>query len=618
MDNKFLQRLKGEQTPKAVVEIQDPTLRQGMPDVPGTTPMVESVPNEMSNTLIVAKGAKCFCVNNGDLTPTTTDEYTGMRQVAGAGAWINASYTFPSSQTRNPVVQIINPNSKWILRVMGDNLLSGNDVINFTLLVRAGATTVATKDIAVRRQANQFCKTLEIDFAESVADVVRINGGDTLTVQLLCNDDTARANIYGGKTVLTLLDRALDGTDIQSSIMTFEEAAQKIDALERDKVDKTYVDSTFETKVAAQSEYTKLQDTDQQIRNQMETQGADLQQQIDKNAGEIAALDYDKASKATDFETPVTESNKGATMKEIRDVADTSISFKGYVGLTEPSSATYTLREGDLWINANVMPVTFPILTSKIRVWSGSTWTAATNTYTAQNLDAWRNMNDNEGYYWFAGEWVIMSTDLSANDFVLGIDGKWRIKDSVALRGRPEVQNEPNTAMGIATKGYTDRVSQEQAKVMGDTKVSIVQPDAEEGDFLVIDKDKNVIAKKVSQGGSETGLRVLTGYTTPVSSLKSIKVTIKENIRPYFVQLVLYCKDDDAGYATGDVCTACGLGDETSFTHMPLTNILYKDDGTMQIQVYTFKLPVWVPHKDTAEITNVTMSKWIWHIRIYY
>lgn len=447
MDNKFLQRLKGEKAPKAVVEFQDPTLRQGMPDVPGTTPMVESVPNEMSNTLVVAKGAKCFCVNGGDLTPTATDEYTGMRQVAGAGAWINASYTFPPSQTRNPVVQIINPNSKWILRVMGDNLLSDNDVINFTLLVRAGATTVATKDIAVRRQANQFCKTLEIDFAESVADVVRINGGDTLTVQLLCNDDTARANIYGGKTVLTLLDRALDGADIQATTMTFEEAAQKIDALERDKADKTYVDATFETKADAEADY---KDLDGKI--------TALQKLTTEN---FEYLDANKADKDDDFETPITESNKGATMKEIRDVADTSISFKGYVGLTEPSSATYALREGDLWINSSTMPTVYPVASSLIKTWNGTAWTAAADTYTAQNLDAWRNMNDNEGYYWFAGEWVVMSTDLSTDDFVLGIDGKWRIKDSVLLRGQPKVQNAPVADMDIANKAWVERTIDE-------------------------------------------------------------------------------------------------------------------------------------------------------------
>lgn len=340
MDNKFLQRLKGEKAPKAVVEIQDPTLRQGMSDVPGTTPMVESVPNEMSNTLIVAKGAKCFGVNGSDLTPTTTDEYAGMRQVSGEGAWINASYTFPTSQTRNPVVQIINPNSKWILRLMGDNLLSDNEVIDFTLLVRAGATTVAIKDIAVRRQANQFCKTLEIDFAESVADVVKINGGDTLTVQLLCNDDTAHANIYGGKTVLTLLDRALDGADIQATTMTFEEAAQKIDALERDKADKSYVDATFETKADAQTEYGKIRNefksADDDIKNTLESTRADLQQGIDKNAGEIGELEYDKASKTTDFETPITPSNKGATMTEVNDINIQISALRGVGGLLSP------------------------------------------------------------------------------------------------------------------------------------------------------------------------------------------------------------------------------------------------------------------------------------------
>ncbi len=145
-----------------------------------------------------------------------------------------------------------------------------------------------------------------------------------------------------------------------------------------------------------------------------------------------------------------------ATKKDIRERETSSLTFKGYVGTTAPSSSTYQLQEGNLWINASAMPTSFPVVAASIKRWNGSSWVAYGSTYSALNFDVWRNLVDGEGYYWFAGEWVVMSTDLSTDHFVLGQDGKWRIKPSVQLPGSPTAEQDASTAEGLVRKGQMD------------------------------------------------------------------------------------------------------------------------------------------------------------------
>lgn len=145
-----------------------------------------------------------------------------------------------------------------------------------------------------------------------------------------------------------------------------------------------------------------------------------------------------------------------ATKKDIRELETRALTFKGYVGTTAPSSSTYQLQEGNLWINASAMPSSFPVAAASIKRWNGSSWVNYGQTYSALNFDAWRNLVDGEGYYWFAGEWVVMSTDLSTDHFVLGQDGKWRIKSSVQLPGSPTAENDATTNAGLVRKGQMD------------------------------------------------------------------------------------------------------------------------------------------------------------------
>lgn len=148
---------------------------------------------------------------------------------------------------------------------------------------------------------------------------------------------------------------------------------------------------------------------------------------------------------------------KIATAKDIRELETTSLTFKGYVATSAPSSSTYALMEGDLWINSSTMPSTFPVAASSIKKWNGSSWVNYGTTYTAKNFDFFRNINDNEGYYWFGGQWVVMSTDMSTDYFTLNqTTGKWEIKSAVNLPGKPTAGADATDSTGLVRKGQMD------------------------------------------------------------------------------------------------------------------------------------------------------------------
>ena len=147
----------------------------------------------------------------------------------------------------------------------------------------------------------------------------------------------------------------------------------------------------------------------------------------------------------------------GALQQMREDIETSSLTFKGYVATSAPSSSTYGLVEGNIWINASAMPTTFPVAIAG--VWNGTSWATTTDTYTVKDFDFFRNINDGEGYYWFGGQWVVMSTDMSTTYFTLNqTSGKWEIKSSVNLPGAPTTTTPTSSSPDnqIATKKYVD------------------------------------------------------------------------------------------------------------------------------------------------------------------
>lgn len=211
-ENKFIAKLKGEPTPKSVVEIQNDRLVAPFK----SSPMGHIADRDSS--VVVAKGAQNWAVNQGQLVPVADDyigtesNLSGISRVSGAGLWLNATYTFPATgDETNPVSAIIAPSAKWVLTLCGDSLITQNgSVITLTMLVKIGATHLTTKQFKIRECASQFSQRLAIDFSESEQKVIKAHGGSPLTVQVLCDDEGASATIYSGMTHLTLLQRKID------------------------------------------------------------------------------------------------------------------------------------------------------------------------------------------------------------------------------------------------------------------------------------------------------------------------------------------------------------------------------------------------------------------------
>lgn len=211
-ENKFLARLKGEPTPKSVVEIQNDRLVAPFK----SSPMGHIADRDSS--IVVAKGAQNWAVNQDQLVPVADDyigtesDLSGTSRVSGAGLWLNATYTFPATvDETNPVSAIIAPSAKWVLTLCGDSLITQNgNVITLTMLVKIGATHLTTKQFKIRECASQFSQRMAIDFSESEQKVIKAHGGSPLTVQVLCDDESASATIYSGMTHLTLLQRKID------------------------------------------------------------------------------------------------------------------------------------------------------------------------------------------------------------------------------------------------------------------------------------------------------------------------------------------------------------------------------------------------------------------------
>lgn len=216
-DNKFISRLKGTETTKSVVEVQNDKLIAPFTNVPHSTDVVGGIIDDKDTSIVVAKSAQNWKLNGSLLSVASVlsgdgADYTGEYNVSGAGLWVDAVYTFPTTgDPKHPVAEIFNASTKWVLKLCGKNLLtdSGN-TIDFTLLVKIGTSNITTKTFKVTEGANAFCRKFVIDFSESEQQVIKAQGGANLTVQLLCADSNASATIYNGMTVLSALQRRVD------------------------------------------------------------------------------------------------------------------------------------------------------------------------------------------------------------------------------------------------------------------------------------------------------------------------------------------------------------------------------------------------------------------------
>ena len=244
-ENKFIKRLHGKETAKSVVEIKNtatPTMFTNMPA--GDSNVFNTYSDHRGNATGVLRGTDNWKLSGSSLVPATTvygdgRDMTGAFVVGNAGLWIDATYTFTEPK-------IFTPNTEWVLKLCGNGLLSdSNDTVELTMLIKFGSTMVS-KTFFLPEQSFSFSEELVIDFSESVAQTIKVNAGDTMVVQVLCGDSSAQAQIYNGMTVLTALQRRVDGDVVASDTKTFAEVVDDVEQLQEDLDNlEEYVDDTF-------------------------------------------------------------------------------------------------------------------------------------------------------------------------------------------------------------------------------------------------------------------------------------------------------------------------------------------------------------------------------------
>lgn len=244
-ENKFIKRLHGKETAKSVVEIKNtatPTMFTNMPA--GDSNVFNTYSDHRGNATGVLRGTDNWKLSGSSLVPATTvygdgRDMTGAFVVGNAGLWIDATYTFAEPK-------LFTPNTEWVLKLCGNGLLSdSNDTVELTMLIKFGSTMVS-KTFFLPEQSFSFSEELVIDFSESVAQTIKVNAGDTMVVQVLCGDSSAHAQIYNGMTVLTALQRRVDGDAVASDTKTFAEVIDDVEQLQEDLDDlEDYVDDTF-------------------------------------------------------------------------------------------------------------------------------------------------------------------------------------------------------------------------------------------------------------------------------------------------------------------------------------------------------------------------------------
>ena len=245
-ENKFIKRLKGEQTTKSVLEIKNESAKTSFANMPqGTSNAINVYSDHRGNATAVLEGTDIWKLNTSQFVVVPNAfgdgrDFTSTYTVFGSSLWVNATYTFDQPK-------IFTGATQWTLKLCGHSLLSSlSSTIGFSLIIKFGNAVTITKSFSVSESAFEFCKEFIVDFSESEQTAIKVANGDTMTVQLLCADATASATIYNGMTVFTALQRRVDGDAVASDKKTFDEVVDDVEQLQEDLDDlEEYVDDTF-------------------------------------------------------------------------------------------------------------------------------------------------------------------------------------------------------------------------------------------------------------------------------------------------------------------------------------------------------------------------------------
>lgn len=236
-DNKFIKRLKGEQTAKSVLEIKNESAKTSFANMPqGSSNAINVYSDHRGNATAVLEGTDIWKLSNSQFVVVPNafgdgQDFTSTYTVAGSSLWVNATHTFDQPK-------IFTGATQWTLKLCGHSLLSSlSNTIGFSLIIKFGNAVTITKSFSVSESAFEFCKEFIIDFSESEQSAIKVANGDTMTVQLLCADATASATIYNGMTTLVAQQRRVDGEAVASDLHTFEDLEVEIADIADDLAD---------------------------------------------------------------------------------------------------------------------------------------------------------------------------------------------------------------------------------------------------------------------------------------------------------------------------------------------------------------------------------------------
>ena len=232
-ENKFLERLRGTEAKKSVLEVKNQNTITTFANMPhGTSNPNIAFSDHRGNGVTPLRGTDNWQIDNQSTLVDAGTLYGDGRDittefdVSGNTLWINAGYTFTAPK-------LFTPNTKFVLKLCGHGMFSPVEkYIKFIFLVKFSNGYLITKDVVVGPEAFNFSKEFVIDFDNSEANVIKMVPGDKMTVQLLCADSNAYATIYGGMTVFTALQNRVNSDSVASETLTFEEVANAIGDLQ--------------------------------------------------------------------------------------------------------------------------------------------------------------------------------------------------------------------------------------------------------------------------------------------------------------------------------------------------------------------------------------------------
>lgn len=275
----------------------------------------------------------------------------------------------------------------------------------------------------------------------------------------------------------------------------------------------------------------------------------DLNGMLKKDSEQLKIVSDEISNLVTNAGIELDPTDHTQLLEAINRIKSSSLQFKGYVATSAPSSSTYSLLEGNMWINSATMPTSFPVSASDIKIWNGTAWVTTTVAYTPEEFHTFRNINDGEGYYWFGGAWKVMSTDMSTDYFTLNqTTGLWEISStydnslvhkagSETITGLKTLQNGDDDAWLIrkANGDITDsaptvqtmgsfRVTDKNMLIMGDVRFVRATNGNQTSSLMARNKASGTQVDCFISCGVDKNGNVFTAAPTPATSDNSTKI----------------------------------------------------------------------------------------------